>query len=724
VVGRHDEVEIAVVGRDKGEEGAGDGPFDAIEALRASEALFRTVISGSYDVTAVIDGNGVVTWVTPNCERLLGSPPDDIVGHSCLDWVHPDNLQQMAEELCAFVAGTASSYPAPIRMRHADGSWRDVEVVAADFLDHPDIGGIAVNLRDIGERVTMERERERLIQIFAMTNDLVATYDVAGQLVYINEAARRFLGVPPETPVAEIDVHAHLTDSARAKMASEVVELIAAGRTWIGELELTDAHGTVVPMRTQLHGHRDEQGQLVHISGVMSDISERKEFERRLQHEATHDALTSLPNRTLLLDRLGNALERGRRHGGGVALLFCDLDHFKRVNDSLGHTRGDLVLAEVACRLRTQLRPGDTVARFGGDEFVILGEDCRDTDDAVVIARRVHRALEAPIVVEGSEVHVGVSIGIALAAGGRAPADPEALLRDADAAMYRAKEDGRGRYQVFAPDHRDPVVDRLGLAEALRRAVTRGELDLVYQPVVRLGPLTSGDATEAPVVGVEALVRWDHPGRGRLLPGQFLPVAEECGVIGDLGAWVLAGACRQLARWQAAPGAAPHVSVAVNVSFRQLLLPGFADVVDDAVQSWSVDPQLLELEVAGRVLAGDGPAVDVLRSLRHLGVKIALDGFGVGPSSLAHLRGAPLDRLKIAGPLVHGVGIDESDAAVVRAVVELAHGLGLSTVGQGVETAEQARVLQAVGCDRAQGYQFGAPVSGAELGQRLRGTRV
>jgi diguanylate cyclase (GGDEF)-like protein/PAS domain S-box-containing protein len=633
VVGRQDEVQMTVVGRGGGEEradgGAAAGPAperDPGASRWASDATFRAVISGSFDVTAVIDGEGVVTWVTPNCERLLGLPPEGIVGHNCLNWIHPDNLSDMATALCSFVAGEGVSNPAPIRMRHADGSWRDVEVVAADFLDHPDIAGIAVNLRDIGERVAMERERDRLIQIFAMTSDLVATYDVVGRLVYINDASRRFLGVPPETPVEEIDVHAHLTSSAQAKMTNEVIEVIAVGGTWTGELEITDGNGVVVPMQTQLHGHRDHEGQLVHISGVMSDISERKSFERRLQHEATHDALTALPNRTLMLDRLSNALERSRRHGGGVALLFCDLDHFKLVNDRLGHSRGDLVLAEVARRMRAQLRPGDTVARFGGDEFVILGEDCHDIEDAEAIARRVHEAISRAFVLEGSEVHVGISIGISLAAPGRGERpDPEGLLRDADAAMYRAKEEGRGQYRVFRPDHRAPAVDRLGLAAALRRAPSRAQLDLDYQPVVSLSRAgAAGSAVGDPlVVGVEALLRWDHPQRGRLRPADFLPVAEESGLINELGTWAMAAGCRQLARWHAGLAPAPELSLTINLSVRQLAHPGLLGTIRRTLRSWDLEPAHLEVDVPARVLAGDARAVRVLHELRESGVRVA-----------------------------------------------------------------------------------------------------
>jgi diguanylate cyclase (GGDEF)-like protein/PAS domain S-box-containing protein len=719
------------------------GRIEADEALRTSEARFRTVVSGAYDVTAVIGCDGVVRWVTPNCERLLGCPPAAIVGRSGLDWVHPDNLDEMVEALTVFAAGDGVSYPAPIRMRHQDGSWRDVEVVATDFLDHPDIAGIAVNLRDIGERIAAERERERLTQIFAMTTDLVSTYDLEGRLVYVNDAVRRFVGVAPDAPIEAIDVDAHLTPSARKAFRTEAHVAIGAGRSWCGELELIDVEGRVVPMHAQLLGHRDGEGRLLHISGVMRDISERKEFERRLRHEATHDPLTALPNRTLLLDRLTNALERSRRNGSGIAVLFCDLDNFKVVNDSLGHSHGDRVLTEVAQRLREQLRPGDTVARFGGDEFVILCEDCQSTVDAVGIAERVDAALRRSFELDGSEIFVGVSIGIALSGpGSDRPLQPESLIRDADVAMYRAKEQGRGRYRVFEPMFLTSAVDRLDLESSLRRAIDRGELDLVYQPVVNLaapgpsglgsgqgGPSGRGSASTdglAPgrIVGAEALVRWDHPQRGRLLPGEFIPLAEDIGVVHELGAWVLETACLQLARWLADAPQPAAFSMAVNLSGRQLDHPGLVDLVAGVLRATGVPPVCLDLEVTESAVMQDvTSSAAMLASLKDLGVNIAVDDFGTGYSSLAYLRRFPVDRLKVDRSFIRGLGTEPEDSAIVGAVVGLAHALGLVAVAEGVETSDQVEALRSLDCDLAQGYHFGRPACGDELERWLETTR-
>jgi diguanylate cyclase (GGDEF)-like protein/PAS domain S-box-containing protein len=695
---------------------------EAEMALRASEARFRTVLSGSFDVTAVIDAEGVIRWVTPNSELLLGWRPDEVEGHNGLDFVHPDNVDFLVGELVMFVSGRGIPNPSPIRMRHKDGSWRDVEIVGNDFLDHPDIHGIAINLRDIGERVAMERDRARLTQIFAMTSDLVGTVDSQGRLVYLNEAARRFLQLEPDAPLHDVDISEHVRPSARRRLKDEVIATLSRGETWTGELELFDPAGAAVPVQVQLLAHRDDPGGPGHVSAVVRDISERKSFERRLQHEATHDPLTGLPNRTLLLDRLETALARSRRHNTGMAVLFCDLDNFKVVNDSQGHSHGDRVLTEAARRLERQLRPGDTVSRFGGDEFVILCEDCAGVDDAVQIATRVDEAVSKAFTLDGSEVFVGVSIGIAMTGPGAGPVrDPESLIRDADAAMYRAKELGRGRYQVFERGIWERAVDRFDLENALRRALARGELDILYQPVVALDP---DGRRSGRVVGAEALVRWDHPQRGRLLPGEFIALAEDNGVVHDLGAWVLTTACRQLASWLEELPNLGRFSLAVNLSGRQLEHPDLVDVVAEAIDRTGVAPGRLDLEVTESVLMRDvGHSAEILGTLKALGVNISVDDFGTGYSSLSYLRRFPVDRLKVDRSFVAGLGSQPEDSAIVGAIVNLAHALGLVAVGEGVETPTQARALRAMGCDLAQGYHFGSPMPAAELARALRRRR-
>ncbi|MFL5843654.1 MAG: putative bifunctional diguanylate cyclase/phosphodiesterase [Solirubrobacteraceae bacterium] len=435
---------------------------------------------------------------------------------------------------------------------------------------------------------------------------------------------------------------------------------------------------------------------------------ERKRVEVELAHQALHDALTGLPNRGLFLDRLAQALTRLGRHSGSLAVLFCDLDRFKVVNDSLGHGAGDMLLVDVARRLEGLLRAGDTAARFGGDEFVILCEDITGAHQAISVAERVSSALAAPFVLGDDEAFVRTSIGIAMATGQESR--PEALLRDADAAMYRAKEKGGGVYEVFDDDMRARAVKRLEIENALYRAHERGEFLLHYQPQVSM-------ATGA-VAGMEALVRWRHPERGLVTPGEFIGSAEETGLIIEIGEWALREACRQLARWTAAGRTGPPLRMSVNLSARQCAHPDLVTIVQTALRESGVDPQAICLEITETAVMADMEAsVGVLDQLRALGVSLAIDDFGTGWSSLRALQRFPVDEVKIDKSFVDGVARDPQEAAIVAAVISLSHALGLRTVAEGVESVAQVDRLRTLGCDVAQGYFFWRPTAPEDLTQ-------
>jgi diguanylate cyclase (GGDEF)-like protein len=435
---------------------------------------------------------------------------------------------------------------------------------------------------------------------------------------------------------------------------------------------------------------------------------ERKRVEVELAHQALHDALTGLPNRGLFLDRLAQALTRLGRHSSTLAVLFCDLDRFKVVNDSLGHGAGDLLLVDVARRLEYVLRAGDTAARFGGDEFVILCEDIVGAHQAIAIAERVSAALAAPFVLGEDEAFVRTSIGIAMATGQESR--PEALLRDADAAMYRAKERGGGVYEVFDDDMRARAVKRLETENALYRALERGEFILHYQPQVAL-------ATGA-VSGMEALVRWQHPERALVAPGEFIGAAEETGLILEIGAWALREACEQLARWNVPGRSGSPLTMSVNLSARQCAHPDLVGIVQATLQETGVEPATICLEITETAVMADMEAsVGVLDQLRVLGVTLAIDDFGTGWSSLRALQRFPVDEVKIDKSFVDGVARDPQEAAIVAAVISLSHALGLRTVAEGVETVAQVDRLRTLGCDVAQGYFFWRPAAPEELTQ-------
>ncbi len=447
------------------------------------------------------------------------------------------------------------------------------------------------------------------------------------------------------------------------------------------------------------------------IANVLADAIHRQSTEDDIRHRALHDSLTALPNRVLFLDRLGHALARLRRQPNTpVAVLFLDIDHFKLVNDSLGHQAGDDLLMAVATSLRQAVRPGDTVARFGGDEFGILLEEILSEREAIEVAQRIAAAFARPFVLGVTEHFVSASVGIALADDADQP--PEALIRDADAAMYRAKERGRARYELFDEDMRARAVARLRVENDLRRALERRELRLVYQPVVSLH--------DGAIVGAEALVRWEHPERGLVPPNDFIPVAEDCGLIEPIGRWVLGEACRQTAIWHAAnPDSAP-ITISVNLSARQVAQPDLTSVVGRVLRTTGIDPSSLCLEITETVLLEESELLgDTLRALRATGVRLVLDDFGTGYSSLGYLNRLPLDALKVDRSFVDGLGVEPRDSAIVKAVVGMAQALSLTVIAEGVEAPTQLAELRTLGCDLAQGYLFARPLPAEELGTML-----
>jgi diguanylate cyclase (GGDEF)-like protein/PAS domain S-box-containing protein len=499
-----------------------------------------------------------------------------------------------------------------------------------------------------------------------------------------------------------------ITHPADLGASIEQYNALVAGAIDTYQVEKRYVHrdGHDVWVSISVSGVRDEDGQLQYLVMQAHDVTERRRSADELAHRALHDPLTGLPNRALFLDRLSHALVQLGRDGGPVAVLFVDLDRFKLVNDGLGHDVGDEVLLEAARRLTGAARSQDTVSRFGGDEFTILCEKS-DLDSANLVAERVLQAFARPFIHGAEEFHLSVSVGVSL--GDRMAADPDGLLRDADRAMYVAKQHGRGRIELFDPGAPTARVNWLATESALRRALRDGQLRLHYQPVVNL--------TSLRVMGLEALIRWDHPERGMVAPGEFIPIAEETGLIIGMGEWVIREACSQLAGWHRDGVVDAGVGVAVNISARQLSHPGFPATVALALAFAELDAAALCLEITESSMINDpGVALANLHSLKQMGLSIALDDFGTGFSSFSQFRGLPpIEVIKIDRSFTAGLGTSDSDKAVVIAVLSLARSMGIVAVAEGVETAAQMVHLRTLGCDVAQGFYFGRPQSPEEL---------
>jgi diguanylate cyclase (GGDEF)-like protein len=434
------------------------------------------------------------------------------------------------------------------------------------------------------------------------------------------------------------------------------------------------------------------------------DVSERKAFEEQLTHQAFHDPLTNLANRALFADRVQHALSRQARESSSLGVIFIDLDDFKIINDSLGHGPGDEVLAEVGRRMGGCMRPMDTLARFGGDEFAVLLEDVYRPQEVAEIAERILRALEAPFFLEDKEVFVNASMGIAMVQGEEAlTLGADELMRNADVAMYMAKREGKGHFRVFEPAMHEGVLERLELKGDLQRAIEHGEMELHYQPVVTLD-------TER-ISGLEALVRWSHPSRGLIAPGHFISLAEETGLIVPLGRWVLREACRRAAYIQSHHSADPPLTMAVNISVRQLQHPALVEHVQEALRESALDPSCLTLEITESVLMHDAETTIVkLTELKSVGVKLAVDDFGTGYSSLSYLSQFPVDVLKIDRAFVQPVAEGAEDSALAAAIVKLGEALHLTTIAEGIEEKSQLKQLMELGCDVGQGYYFAQPM--------------
>ena len=612
----------------------------------------------------------------------------------CLAWAVKRDLRAVATAAGRIAAG---GLDVRVRARSSD----EVGDVASAF------NTMAQDLEALlDERSRLSRERELILEASA---EGIYGVDLDGRITFANPAAGHLLGYDRTELTGHIDhdlLHARHADGSdypgldcpinRAYRAGEPVR-VDSEIFWHRNGSAVEVEYWAQPIV--------EGGQVIGAVVNFMDVSERKRHEKELTQQALHDSLTNLPNRTLLRDRLELALARSSRLGTTVGVLFLDLDRFKEINDGLGHGAGDEVLVQVAARLQSVVRGEDTVVRFGGDEFVILCDGIASPWEASALAERILECFIAPLAAGDSEFYMTASVGIALACPGQGA---EELIRNADSAMYRAKERGRGCVELFDEEFRARTAARLKLQAELRRALDRKEFRLVYQPIVSLD--------NGAVVGVEALLRWEHPVRGLVSPTEFIALAEETGLIVPIGEWLLGEALERAAVWRTTIEGAENLFMSVNVSARQLTMPNLVDVIATAISETAIDPGAIHLEVTETALMRDVEfSIETLRGLKVLGAHLSVDDFGTGYSSLSYLKRLPLDTMKVDRSFVSGLGSDPHDSSIVSAIVAMGRALGLQTLAEGVETPEQLAELRALGCDLAQGYYFAMPLSAETL---------
>ncbi len=680
----------------------------ALAAAEDMSGMLQRAVDQSPVAIIISDPHGIIEYVNARFTRNTGYAADEVIGkpagHQRSGQTDRETYRALWQALRA-----GRDWHGELLNRRKNGKlyWDDVHIVPL-----MDAAGQVAHYLSIQEDISDRKHDEDTLRLWATvfenTGEAVMITDADNRIVSVNQAFTDITGFAPGEVIGE---DPSILGSGRhdAAFFADMWHRLAASGHWQGEIWDRRKSGEIYPKWLGISAVRDTRERLTHYVAIFSDISERKAAQERIEYLARHDALTGLPNRVLLADRVEQALAHADRNQRKLALLFLDLDRFKTINDSLGHPVGDALLREFTRRLLLTVRESDTVCRLGGDEFVVLVSDLQDDDTAGTVAQKLLEVTLTPFEIEGHTLSVSVSIGVALY-----PTDGDSfdtLLKKADTAMYHAKDAGRNTYRFFTEQMNIDVVERLFIQNRLQQAVDRQEFVLHYQPQIALGT--------GRIIGAEALVRWQNPELGLLGPDRFVAMAEENGTIVAIGDWVLREACRQARRW--ADEGMDKLSMAVNISTLQLHQNDFAERVLRILGETGHDPRRLELEFTESILIHDVERVlHQIRQLKAAGIGIAIDDFGTGYSSLSYLKQLDVDRLKIDRSFVRDIGSDPDDAAIVRAITQMARSLRLKTLAEGAETSEQTRFLLAEGCEEVQGFLYSRPVDAAAFGKLYR----
>ena len=656
-----------------------------------SSAMLR-VMDDAPDGIVVLDQEGIVRYANKASGSLLRCGAHELVG-ACLGFpLAPD-------------AATELELPG------LNGSWRVAEMRVAETQWEGDPAYVAL-LRDVTARKEIEQRLELSDKVFRNTQDGIVVTDGDGHSISVNPA---FTAVTGYLPDEVLGCNPKLLKSGRHgdDFYQAMWETIRGCGQWQGEIWNRRKNGEVYPAWMNISAIHDGSGNAVYYVAVFSDISLVKQNEERLRQLAHYDALTGLPNRVLLTDRLHQAIAHAQRNDSLVGVLFLDLDRFKLVNDTLGHRAGDQLLQEVAMRLESCIRAEDTVARLGGDEFIIVLPNLHSSAGAAYVAEKIIEVLATPFALQGHDLFATASIGIAVYP--TTGDSPETLIKHADIAMYQAKEHGRNNYLYFRRGHDEQSRDLFELENGLRHALERNELRLVYQPEVEI--------ETGRIVAVEALLRWKHPERGEIPPSEFIPIAEDSGMIGPIGEWVLRQACTQNRAWQSQ--GLPPIRVAVNLSVRQLRHVRFAEKVAEILDETGLDADWLEVELTeSTVMQHARETMGILWQLKSMGIRLSIDDFGTGYSALNYLKRLPVDTLKIDRSFIEGIESDSNDKAISDAIIALGNSLKLRVVAEGVETEHQVGFLRDHHCCDAQGFFFSTPLESDALARLMASRRA
>lgn len=681
-------------------------------ALAESEQNFRITFDRAPVGIAHVGERGQLILVNERLTEMLGYSQQELMNlnfKSLCNSSWQSYRERLEKLLCS--NGDYCEYELPLIHKDQKKIWTRITVAPLR-----EATGKLKHFIHVVEDISKKREAEENLKLAATVFDNSAEAIIVtgpdGTILSVNKSFSKMTGYTGHEVIGQNPriLSAKVHDPEFYKLMWTALD---SSGLWQGEVWNRRKNGEVYPTWLTISAVRDAEGKITNYVGISQDITSRKETEERLNYMANHDALTNLPNRTLFNDRLNNALARGERYGANLAILFLDLDRFKIINDTLGHDIGDLLLQNLARRLSESLRGADTVARWGGDEFIVLLGEIRTGQDGAAAARRILNLFSEPFLLGGQEIFVTASIGISIYP--KDGKDAQTLLSNADTAMYRAKQQGKNNYQFYTAEMNASALERLRLESDLRRALERGEFSLYYQPKINI---SSGQ-----IVGVEALIRWNHPSRGMIPPQDFIPLAEETGLIVPLGEWVLQTACKQNHEWHAA--GISSIRVAVNVSTQQFRKENLTETIDRILQQTNLQNCLLELEITESVMMEDMErAITVMSELSDRGIHFSVDDFGTGYSSLVYLKRFPINILKIDRSLVRHIPSNPDDTAIASAIISLGKSLNLKVVAEGVETQEQLMFFRKQGCDEAQGYLFSHPLPGEEMTDLLKETTV